>query len=155
MNNMNTMKMSYRAENPYVLYHSIVERAKAMDARKYNMLKNEICRKYQYFPNSYIFSENGTVYLAHIDFQKYYGARVENTIDRFYVSIFINSGDNISQVVFSGLEYPPAEMKDSETLLQDLTDGISFEEIVRKNDYVAEYSCLDDTVKKMIDNIRA
>lgn len=152
LNEANKIKMSKIFSNQDTLQRALIGRSNIMSNDEYDELIDAIWKEYKIFPNSYIFSEDKNIYLAFVSKYKDDSGKVKNAFDKYSISIFIPKGMKVYKLVFSGYKDFLTGLKDSENLLQDFKNGISLNELLKKYNY-NNYSILDDSIKKMINNL--
>lgn len=116
-------------------------------------LTDAIYDQYRTFPNGYILSEDGKLFLALVSKGKSASGRVSNAIENYKISIFIDLGRKIDKLVFEGFKSFLSSSENNASLVDDFKSGISLNELLKKYKYNNAFSELSDNGKEFIKNI--
>ena len=116
-------------------------------------LIDAIYDQYKTFPNGYILSEDGKLFLALVSTGKSDSGRVSNAIKNYKISIFIDLGRKIDKLVFDGYKSLLTDLENNASLVDDFKSGISLNELLKKYNYNKAFSELSDNGKEFIKHI--
>lgn len=122
---------------------------KTLTEEEFNTLSNNIYKEYRVFVNSYIFSDDGELYLAYVSKGEEDTGKLKGGTYKYNISIFIESGYKLNKLHFSGFEIPANNISNNEDLIKTFKNGISLNQLVKKYKYDV-YSKLNSSAQKFV-----
>ena len=122
---------------------------KIITKEDFNALTDNIYKEYKVFVNSYIFSDDGELYLAYVQKSEVDTGKLKGGTYKYNISIFIESGYKLNKLHFSGFEIPADNISNNEDLIKTFKNGISLNQLVKKYKYDV-YSELNSSAQKFV-----
>lgn len=122
---------------------------KTLTKEEFKALSDNIYNEYHVFVNSYIFSDDGELYLAWFKKIKNENANVDDSPNKFKLLVFIEAGHQINKLQFVDYEKLSKDFSKEDNLLNNFKKGISLDELVKKYKYDPD-SKLNSAAKKFV-----
>lgn len=116
----------------------------------WNNLNDKIYSEYKVFPNGYIFSDEGKLYLAYVSTESKDSGKVKDSSNKYTISIYLDIDYKIYKVRFEGYNNYVTGSKINDSIIKDFKNGISLNDLIKKYDYY----CSDKQCEKYLNELK-